>query len=688
MGSCPHAAAPRRRLTAAALVLALAIASGVAARAEDEVPAAVHALDTPDAASRDASRAAFVARADADEVVVTWLRDSSRRAQLTEREIVALIEIAADRGVRLANSGLRSLVRDGAQPRAVRETAARALGRTGSVADVGALGDGLAEMPDACCRSLAAIGGDAAVSVLRHAAVELKIPEAEAGLAKLGDGSGLASLVARLEDAAQRDRAAELLRWATGRDLPADPAPWRRLVVRRELAARFASADHDAAQAAVAETAERLRAAEGRTDLSEDLAAIVADPTSHVFARAKAALALGLAGDASRNDVLLAATADGQPGDVRWAAANALARVGDLSIAVPFAKMLVHDEDRERLAAKRTNVGQRLEFVPVDPELVRALHRVGIRGGTVEMINLLAGEYRTGLHREALFAIREVAGGEMFGLQPDGTRAERLAAVAKIRAWWADARERIPVPPPAADDPGWPAFRRGVNLLVAELGAFKFLHNMRAKAALVIVAEAAEPELVAALANADLHVRMGAAEVVERTALRRFATPLAARLAAEPNPAARTRILAALEVCGRRAPDGTVPGGETTQGAVRKALSDRDLDIRIAAARVLGILGDAADVRRLHDARAEPRNENRAFRVASAAGLMSLSDFAAAEDVLAELRSDEVLRRTEGAALLRRTAVPLHGFDPAGPAEARAAAIRAIEADVSSRIRK
>ncbi|MCE9635414.1 MAG: hypothetical protein K8T90_06885 [Planctomycetes bacterium] len=697
MGVAPLPAAERRRrlrsrvsfaLVGRASAAALAVAAlGFLAipstgRAEDEVPEAVRAIDAADGVDRGAAAKALGARPDADDLIVIWLRDGERRAKLGAPALEALARLAGERKLQLANSGLRALVRDSAQPLAVRETAARTLGVTGSIADVSALADALNDIPDACCRSLVAIGGDAALGALRRGMTSDPPPVAIAALAKFGDTSGLAALVEKLDAPADRDAIAGLLRWATGRDLAADKATWSRFLAQVDLADRFGSADSDAAQAAVEEAAAKIRTS-GR-DVGGIVAAVLADPQFPVFARSKAALTLGLSGLPSWNAELLAATANGQPGDVRWAAGNALARVGDLSCVVPLVKMLVHDEDRDRLAAKRSLKG---EFSPVDPSFVRALHRLGIRGATMPLLELFAGEYRTGLHRDALRALGEVSDGETFEFQPDSATPDRLASLEKMKAWWREARERIPIAP-RADDPGAAALQADIANLIPELGTFKFLYQLRAKKALTLLAEPAAEQLVAALAADSTQIRIGAADVMEGSTLRAFAAPLAARLSVEPNTAVKTKLLGALATCARRDAAGNVPSADAVLAAVNAALADRDLDVRIAAVRVLGVVGVGSDAARIAGLADLPRNKVDGFADAALGARFLLGDRTALPGLCTLLRSDEIARVAETVRVLRLAKCDLHGFDPDGAPEARESAVRAIESDPAAVVPK
>jgi hypothetical protein len=340
-----------------------------------------------------------------------------------------------------------------------------------------------------------------------------------------------------------------------------------------------------------------------------------------------------------------------------------------------LAASLVTDVDRDRLSAKR---GKENDFFPVDPCFVRALFRMGCRGATSRLIDLLAGEYRTRLHRDCLRALAEVSGGRDFGFEPDAVKSERKAAVDRIRAWWREARETIPIAP-KADDPGWPQFRKAIDERIATLGGFKFLYQLRAKNALIDLAEPAMPQLEAALASDSQLIRMGVADVLCAAGLRVSAQALAARLAAEPNPAVRTRLLAALEVCGRPWPDGRKAGGPEIADAVRAMLDDRSLDVRIAAARTLGVVGDVtADVPRLLAARADVRNADATFRFTAAAAAIRLAFRSCLPDIVAQLRSDDIALRSEAARALTAGGIDLHGYDPDQPPDAREEAIRRI----------
>lgn len=670
-----------------ALIVGLALGAAPSARGADEepLPDPVRTLEVASEDALDEARAAFPKDAEGDALVVSWLRDDARRARLSPRTLTALAVLAAERGLKGANAGLRALVRDEAQPREVRAAAITALATTGTLADVSALGDAVPAFPEAASRALAAIGGDTARAALRRNESGEAPLDVAAALVRMSDDAPLARLVAALRDPATSPRAAELLRWATGADLPAESAAWETWVRRRTLAKRFADPDAGAAQAAVEEVVATLRGASGDA-AADDLCAVLADERAHVFARAKAALALGLGGRSDRMSDLLAATPSGVPGEVRRAAVDALARVGDLSCAVPLARGLALDTDLDRLAAKRA---VRQEFTPVDPAVVRTLLRLGVRGGVEgawgALLEVLEGDYRTGLHRDAMRAFAEVSAGELFGYQPDAAKPDRLAAVARMRAWWREARETIPVAA-REDHPGRAAFERDLEPLIHELGELKFLTSWRARMALAVLAEPAHDRLVAALSDRDVQIRMGAAQVLGTAGLRRSAVPLARRLADEPNAAARTRLLTAIESCGRPLREGVVladgkPSPQwvpTIREAVRNALADRNLDVRAAAAGALGVVGDAEEDReRLVAARAEPRNAAPAFRSASAGALLRLGDRSGLVDLAADLRSDDVAVRAEALRLVRAAGRDVPGYDPDASPEARDAAAAA-----------
>ncbi len=636
----------------------------------------IAALDAADAEARTQAAAALEAAPERDRLVADWLRDPARRGKLGDGALAALCRAAAAHDVRAANPGLRAILRDSAAGADAKRAAATALAKTGGVADVSALADAIEAVPKEASEALAAIGGPSAVSALVRGGGENPAPEVLAARSRLGDSAAFDALIERLAsgpaDGATRVQAA--LSWAAGRDLGSDPAAWRRHARREQMVRRLADADNDAAQTETARLADAVRA--GDPEILDDLAVVVADTAAPVYARAKAAIAIGLSGQRSKNDVLLAATANQIPGDVRRAAAQALARVGDLSCAVPIANMLVHDEDRDRLLAKRV---PRTEFVPVDPELARCLSRRGLPGGGFAMIDILQGEYRTGLQRDAMRAFEELTGGRHAGYEPDASQKERMEACYRLRNLWRDVRDELPLVVPA-DDPGWPKFRADVNVLIDTLKAQRFLIQWRAKRALIIVAEPAADQLVAALSHDVMHIRMGAAEVMAEAALRRFTVPLAERLSKDTNAVARTKYLAALETCARPDAKGEIPGGDATRAPVRAALGDRaSIDVRIAAVRALGVVGDASDVARIVAARAESRNAEETFRAASALALLRRGDRSGLPDFVVELRCDDVARRTDAVRGLAALGVEVAGYDPDASPEARESAVAAFE---------
>jgi HEAT repeat protein len=660
-----------RRSLAAAAVLVLCLGAAALADGAD----ALKRLDADDPATRAAAVEELRKLPDRDTVIGRALRDETQRAQLGPRAAEALADLAGELNLRYANVGLRAIVADAAAPLGARKAAARALGKTGGIADVTILGDAVAALPDEATRALVAIGGDAAANALKRGGGENPPLEVSAGLALLGDDSGLPRLVEALKgpDAA---RAAALLNWATGRDLPADSAAWAGFLRQREIAATLADLDNDKA----GDAAEALGAkAKSDAGTAADVVAVLRDAKWPPAARDKAALALGLGGVRSAKADLLWACRDGEAGSVRMYAASALARVGDLSCAPVLIAMLNNDEDKDRIAGRRSGEG---DFFPVDPTFIRALYRLGCRGAADRAIDLLAGEYRTRLHRDCMRALMEFSGDRDFGFQPDASKPERQVAVERIRAWWREARELVPIAP-KADDPGWPEFRKAIDENIEKLGGYKFLYQMRAKNLLIDLAEPALPQLTAALSNDNEHVRMGVSDVLAAAALRDAAMALAARLVTEPNPAVRTRMLVALEICGRPWLDGRPAGGPAVADAVRAALNDRSLDVRIAAARTLGVVGDVVtDSGRLVAAKAEQKNDDATFRFAASAALLRLARKSSLPDAVAQLRSEDVALRAEAAKALVAAGLNLYGYDPDQDKTAREAAIEKIQASL------
>jgi HEAT repeat protein len=667
----------RRVLPAAVLALAAGIA-----HAQEGIDPVVRRLDEVSGDDWAAAVKTLEDHAERDRIVVATCRADWFPEGLGPKSLGVLTRLVSEHELRMANKGLRRLVRGPDTDRATRSAAAEALGRIGGLADVGALGDAMAHTPDAAARALVGIGGRAALAALRRGAGDPPGADACAAMVLLGDDSHLPELVARLRsaDGPEAERLGGLLSWATGRELPAKVEVWEAHLRRRALAQRLGDIDNEAATAEV----ERLVAAIGDgsapATLTDDLRGILLDGHFHVFARDKAALILGLANVKQAKDDLLAVMANGQPGSVRLYASEALARVGDLSCAMPLVDLLVHDEDRDRIKARR---GQSGEYFPVDTGMARALYRLGLKGALGPLIGTLGKAFRTRMHRDCLRALRELSDGEEFGYHADSSESERVAAADRIRKWWFEHRDGIDIAP-RADDPGWPEFRKAVAEKIEKLGTFKFLYQLRAKMALVVVADAVRPELEAALGHEGLHVRMGAAEVIRDAGLRAAAPALAERLAVEENPAAVTKLLSALRVCTRPNPDGSrawdEEAAERIREHIRARMNDRQLEIRIAAAHALGVVGEESDVVRLKQARADARNAAETFRVASAGALLRLGDASGLDDVLGDLRSEDVALRADALALIEAAGCTESGFDPDAGAEDREAAVGRIRA--------
>ena len=658
---------------ALALIVGIGVPGAAPARAE-ELPPLVRALDGDDAAARARAIEALRGADDGGAMVSAAFFDEAAFASLTARGQVALLQLAAESDASFVNARMRKIVRDTAAEPAVRRAAVDALAVYGGIADVRALRGVLPDYPEAAAKALALIGGRSAETALRAAAGEGAHPAILAALVRLGDDSPLRGLVASMasSDAAQRTEVGHLLNWATERDLPPEQTAWEAHLRRRSLAKQLAAEEIETAQTAAQELAAILASGTSASVLS-DLIAIVRDARWPGEARNGAALALGLGGAREAKDALLDACRNKEEGALRLYAADALARVGDLSCAVTLADRLVHDEDRDRIKARRQSTG---EYFPVDPAMASALLRYGCPGAVGPLLDVLAGSYRTRMGRDTLRTLRAATGGPDFGYEPDSTQVQRDEAVARARAWWFDGREAMGLVA-AADDPGWPVFREQVAERIELLGAFKFLHQLRAKKALIIVAEPALPQLLAALQADDLHIRMGAAEVLRGATLRAAGPALAASLADESNAAARSKFVWALEVCGRPDAAGAVPAA--VRDAVRAALDDASIDVRIAAARTLGVVGEGTlDTPLLLAARGRPENAVTAFRAASAASAVALVHRAVMADLVWELRSDDVARRAEAADALRRAGLDMHGYDPDATEEARGASIDAI----------
>ncbi len=641
-----------------------------------EPPPVIRALDDATAEGLEAAIAALRAHPERDALVASTVRDVEALSALSEQARLALLDIVEKDDVPYANSGLRDLVRGDGFSLPVRQRAAQVLGVRGTLADVSALGAAVSDLPEAASRALVSIGGRSAESALRKSAGESPPLAVRGALVRIGDRDQLRTLVDFIGDADSREEAVRQLRWATGRDLPPEEPAWRAYARRLALADELGHDDPERSRSAASGLAPVLRSRTS-ANLEDDLIALAGEEHWPLFARDKSALVLGLGRSTKAQPTLLALCKrrdDTDHGSLRLYSAEALARVGDLSSAVPLAAILVHDEDKDRIKARR---GKQGEYFPVDPGIVRALTRMGCPGAVQSLVDLLAGDFRTRMHRDALRALREVTGGDDFGFEPDSSKPSRVAGHARIAQWWQDRRATLELAP-SPDDAGWETFREHVAAEIEKLSQFKFLYQKRAKLTLTIVAEPALPQLVDALSHDVLHVRMGAAEVLALAAIPAAAEPLAACLSKEEKSPARTKLLRGIARCARPRP-GVPTASKSVQAAVRRALDDRVLDVRIEAVIALRVVGDESDSARIATAAERPENDVPAFRTGAAATRLLLGDVSGLLHLLAEMRSGDVLRRTEAAAVLTAAGIDLQGYDPDATEAAREKALREIE---------
>lgn len=654
---------PARLVATVALVALGAVwASPVHAQ---ELPPEILALETDDDGRAEEALAALAARDDRESLVMTVLLDAKKVARLSSETHGRLLRLAGRERMRFSNMVLRRLLRDPEAPDDLRRVAVATLAEAGGIADVSALGDAIDEFPLLATQGLVRIGDVPAIRALERGGGETPHDAVLVALLELGQDHRAAALAERVaaSDGERREWLVGELERVTGKSLGTDVEAWRSWARRTELAAELAVEDYDTADATTRALLERLRAGEAR--LADDLRAILLDEGRHVFARDKAALLLGEGGVTAARQDLLKAAANLQPGSTRLYAAEALAKVGDLSVVIPLVKMLVHDEDRDRLQAKRGRSG---EYFPVDPAFVRTLHRLGVQGAFEPVLPLMAGTYRTRMHRDCLRALREIHPDHAFGYEPDSSQSEREAAMERLRAWWRHGRERLGIAP-APDLGGREAFEADAAELVEKLGTFKFLHQLRAKNALIIVAELARPQLETALSHEDLHTRTGAADVLSGARLRTATPALTARLAVEENTIALTRFLAALAVCARCDADGNPAASPEETRALRarlvELLTHPALEVRIGAVRVLGVVGDPQTATPVvFQALADPANDVASFRTQASGSLLQLAVRAALPTLLEELGGDDIARRAEAADRLRELGFGLEGYDP------------------------
>lgn len=656
-----------RGLTAPALLVLLAgYAFAPGPVLAEELPPEIAAVDTADDAAVEEALRALATHEEREALVMGVLLDDEALAQLSPEAQARLMHMAGTEDMRFSGMVLRRALRQDGTPEVVRRAAVSALAVAGGIADVSVLGDALAEFPEIAADGLRRIGGVPARLALRRGGGDDPHHAVLLALLELGETDVAEVLVDRLAESEgeQRTSIAAGLAAVTGREHGDSVEAWRAWARQGSLAAELAEEDYDTVVATTDELLARIRGGDAE-QLVADLRAILLDDSAHVFARDRAALLLGLGGVTAARQDLLAAAANKQPGSTRLYAAEALARVGDLSVVVPLVKMLVHDEDRDRLQAKRGRSG---EYFPVDPAFVRTLHRLGVQGAFEPVIPLLAGTYRTRMHRDCLRALREIHPGDPFGYEPDSAQEERDAALVRMRAWWVHGRERLGIRP-AADATGREAMEAEIGELVAKLGAFKFLHQLRAKRALIILAELAQPQLEEALAHENLHVRMGATEVLAGARLRAATPALAARLSVEENPAALTKVLAALVVCGRCDVEGRPAADAATTAKLRedvlRLLTHPAHEVRLAAVEALGVVGRPRVATPLiHQALEDPANDMPTFRALASGALLRLASRAALPPLLDELVCDDLARREEAATALRSAGLELGDYDP------------------------
>ncbi len=630
-----------------ALLTALLLASGAAA-AED--PAAlVDRLAAADPAERASAKEALE-RAGA--AALPALRAGLGAPSATIA--TACVEILAEGGFRSARDDVRRLLDDPRAARMVRRACALTLGRVGDERDTARLLEIAPEFPEAAL-ALAALADPAARAPLAEMVTAGRGgPEAAFALASFGDPAGVEALIAALggpEDL----RALLLLRRLAGRDPGTSPDAWRAWWRVERWRRALGAAEFEASESA-------LEAALKDPAAAPDLVAVATDALAPGDARTKALLALGLRGDPSVLPVLLRLLEEDADGMVRLYAAEAVGRLGDPSAAISLVAYLVFDEEpfRKRSAKDRSDV-----YYTIDSAVCRALTRLGICGGLDYMIRQLDQEHRVRVYHEALRTLRETLDRD-FDYRPDGDRRSRRAAAARARRWFDEERDGLRLPGP---DLAEPRFRAGAARYVDRLAHFSFLAMSRARECLVLLGEAALPELRAGLERPEMHIRVHCAEILGRIRSRTCRPDLLRRLADEA-PEVRAAAVAALGAMG--------PGRAAEEGVLR-ALGDVSADVRIEAARALARVPAERALPALQAAAERPENRTPAFLREACFARAVHGDASAVSDLGAMLaHRDAAFRRTVADRLQVLT-----GFDAGADEGAREAFLAYWEAERS-----
>ncbi|MHC4861346.1 MAG: HEAT repeat domain-containing protein, partial [Planctomycetota bacterium] len=486
----------------AALLLVLLVAAGAAWAGEDP-RVLVLRLGSADPAERRAAREAL-REAGADGSAA--LRDGLLSSEVPVA--VACADLVREAGILEARAELLKVLGSGDAPKLLRHACCLALGRVGDYRDVELLGAQLPAVP-AAALALAEIADPDGLGPLRQAFTADGPPEIAYALASLGDEAGISALIRAL-DGERGLAAGHYLRRLTGKDPGADRSAWELWWRRRKLALALGDPDWDRSEAALARVLERADGEGGAPEeLVGDLLEIARDREAARDARTKSILALGLLGAPRATRPLLdLLEADGE-GMVRVYAAEALGRIGDVSVAPGLAYYLIFDEEPFR---KRSEKGRTDAYFTIDSEVSKALVEMGISGGLDFMIRQLGEPHRVRVLHEAVLTLRRVTGRE-FDFSPDGSAEQRREAAGRWRRWFDEHREEIRLPEADLEDSG---LRARLERLVDRLGHFHFLNMSRARETLVLLGEAGVPWLRAGLKRPEVHVRVHCAEVLGR----------------------------------------------------------------------------------------------------------------------------------------------------------------------------